>query len=106
MAGNLHPRRPQLLHQPPYLGAAGVNFLSDLRPADHDHGVLHQQADNVSQAEIGRLMFVRSRRFGWAGSLARAGRKSGLRPQTLAHANLARLADAEIMRESRRNDNA
>ncbi len=51
--------------------------------------MLHQQAHDAAEAEIGGLGLVRCRHFG---------------PRRLL-ANCAGLGDAEIMRESRRNNN-
>ncbi len=53
MPCNLNPQRAQLLHQAPDLRAAGADLLGDLGAAHDNGGVVHQQADNPPQAEIG-----------------------------------------------------
>ncbi len=63
MAGDIHAQAAQLLNQAPDFGAVGRNFLGDLRAADHDGGVLHQQAHDAAQAQVGGLRLVRGGRF-------------------------------------------
>jgi hypothetical protein len=91
VSGNIHAQAAQLLNQAPDFRAVGGDFLGNLGPADDDGCVLGQQADDAAQAAVRRLLLV------WSGSR---------RPLAFARANWAGLADAEIMRESSRKDNA
>ena len=58
MAGYIDAEAAQLLNQPPDLGTIGGNFLSDLGAADDDRGVLHQQAHDAAEAEVGGLRLM------------------------------------------------
>ncbi len=55
MPRDLDAKLAQLLNQSPYLGAAGADLFGDLGAADHDRGMVHQQAHDASQAGIGLL---------------------------------------------------
>ena len=52
---NLDAQRAQLLDETPDLGTAGTDFVSDLRSADHDGGVVHQQANDATEAHVSFL---------------------------------------------------
>ena len=91
MARNVDSQRAQLLDQAPNFRAAGRNLFRNLGAAHHHHRVLHQQAHDVPQANVGGLRFVGSSR-----SLAR---------RDSPHAICAGLSDEGIMRESRPNNN-
>ena len=95
MTRHINAEAAQLLNQAPYFGAVGGNLVCDLSAADNNRGVLHQQAHDPTETEIGGLWLVRRERF---------------RPQrtfivAFAFANCSGLADAVIMRESPPNNN-
>ena len=73
----------------PDLGAIGGNFLRDFGTADHHGRVLHEQANDAAETNVGSL-FVRSRSHG---------------PCQAAAANWGGALDAGIMRESAGNNN-
>ena len=89
MAGHVNAQAAQLLNQSPDFGTAGRNFLGDLGAADDDSGMFHQQANDVTEAEISGLGLMRRRHPAPRKRLT----------------NCAGLGDAEIMRELRRNNN-
>src|SRR5271165_5911468 len=64
MASNLDTQAAQLLNQAPDFGTIGRDFLRDLGSAHHDGGVLHQQAHDAAETNVGGL-------FVGAGSNAR-----------------------------------
>jgi hypothetical protein len=51
----IHSQASQLLNQTPDLGTVGRNLLRDLRATRHDCRVLHQQAHDSAQADVGGL---------------------------------------------------
>jgi hypothetical protein len=87
MSGDIDAQAAQLLDEAPDFGAAGGNFLSDFGAADHDGRVLHEEADDATETDVGGL-----------------GRGSA-RTEWLTCANCGGLADAEIMRDSGGNNN-
>jgi hypothetical protein len=89
MAGDIDPEAAQLLNQAPDFKTIGGNFLRDFRSADHESGVLHQQAHDAAEAKIG----------GW---FVRRGREC---PRTPTASDWCRLRDVGIMRESLKNNN-
>src|ERR1700680_31327 len=89
VARHVNPQTAQLLNQTPHFGAVGGDFLGDFSSADDDGSVLHQQAHDAAESEIGRLGLV-----GWRNSCPRS-----------VLTNCAYLGDAEIMRELQRNNN-
>ena len=59
MSGHIHTQAAQLLNQPPDFGAVRGNFLRDLGAAHDDGGVLHQQAHDAAEANVGGLWRAR-----------------------------------------------
>ena len=53
MSGDLHSECAQLLYQTPNFGTIRANFLGQLRPADYNCRVVHQYANNATQAGVG-----------------------------------------------------
>ena len=53
MARNIYANLAQLLHQPPYLGAADVKIFRDLGPANHDRCVRRQQPNQPAETGVG-----------------------------------------------------
>jgi len=53
MAGHIDSQAAQLLNQTPDFRAVRRDFLRDFWCADHDCGVLHQQAHDAAEANIG-----------------------------------------------------
>src|SRR5579863_3231794 len=96
MPCNIDTQAAQLLNESPDFRAAGCDLLGNLRSAHDDRRVLHQETNDQSQAKIGGQRLVS--RFAGC-SLGPAGSRWLLR------ACCAWLADAEIMRESRGNNN-
>lgn len=58
MSGDVHTQPAELLDQPPDFRAAGRNFLRDLGSAHDYRRVLHQEPDDETQAQIGRLKLM------------------------------------------------
>jgi len=52
MPGDIHAQAPQLLNQPPYFGAVGADFLSELCAAHHNRGIARHHLDNAAQARV------------------------------------------------------
>src|SRR5437016_2025802 len=61
IACHVNPEAAQLLKQSPDFGTAGRNFLGDRGAADYDRGMFHQQANDVTEAEINGLGLMRRR---------------------------------------------
>lgn len=90
MPSHIDSQTAQLLNETPNLGAARGNFLRDLGAADHDHGVLHEQAHDAAKALVRGLLAV--------------GRRRAFR--RFSHTSFDGFADAEIMREACGKNNA
>jgi hypothetical protein len=88
VAGDIDTKAAKLLDQTPDFRAVRGNLLGNLGAAHHDGRVLHQQAHDATEAQVSGLRLVRRGHFG---------------PRRLP-ANCAGLGDAEIMRESPRNN--
>ena len=92
MPGNVNAHPAQLLNQSPNFRAARRNLFGNLRAADHNRGVLHQQTYDVPEPEIRRLLL--KRRIGPYGGF----------PCQLLLTSWMRLADAGIIGESSSKD--
>ena len=89
MARHIHAQAAQLLNQTPDFRAMARNLLRNLRPAHHHGSVLHEQAHDAPQAQIGGVGLMRRQRLG------------SRRPPPSCCA----LSNAEIMRELPPNNN-
>jgi len=111
MTRHVNPKPAQLLNQPPNFRPAGRDFLSDLSSANHQGSVLHQQANNNSQPQVSRQVLMRRKpvwnKLVWRGhSCPRGFACCGYPcPRIPALPICPSLCDAEIIRESPRNNN-
>lgn len=92
MSGDVDTHPAQLLNQPPDLRPARGNLFRDLRTADHNGCVLHQEPNDLSEPQIGWLQMWprRALRNCYMDSCPR-----------LTITNCAGLGDAGIIRELR-----
>src|SRR6266404_3253285 len=56
MSSNIHAQSAQLLNQPPNLRPARPYFFGNLRAADDNRSVTHEQAHDAAQANVRRLV--------------------------------------------------
>src|SRR5271156_4199546 len=90
MAGDIHTEAAQLLNETPDFGTIGRNLLRDFCSADDDGGMLHQEAHDAAEANVGGLLRV------FAGA--------GLRGQWARRPGWGSLPDAGIMLQMRGNN--
>src|SRR5271157_546322 len=57
MSSDIHAQPAQLLNQPPNLRPARPDLFRNLRAADDNGSVAHEQADDAAQANICRLVY-------------------------------------------------
>jgi hypothetical protein len=63
MPRHVYSQAPQLLDKPPHFRASRGNLLRDLGPAHYHHRMLHQQAYNSPETNIGRWLRMSRRRL-------------------------------------------
>ena len=56
MSGNIDTEAAQLLNQSPDFGTIGRNLLRDFRAAYHDGCMLHQEAHDAAETNVGGLL--------------------------------------------------
>src|ERR1700686_3726537 len=59
MSSHVHAQSAQLLNEPPNFRPARPDFFRDLRTADDNGGVAHEQAHDTAEANICRLVHRR-----------------------------------------------
>src|SRR5271169_1043199 len=59
MSGNVDAQAAQLLNQAPNFRAAGADLFGNLRAADDNDSVVHEQAHDAAEADVRRFMHRR-----------------------------------------------